>query len=67
MNHAVRWIGTAATPALAMPCPTCNVTIGEACTGKTFPLPHRSRDEIAEVYGFVAVKPPGGMFKAPDQ
>jgi hypothetical protein len=62
-NPHVRWTGTAMTPALCIPCPTCNVTINEACTDKVFPLPHRERGLHAEVYGFVAIDTPGGLFE----
>lgn len=63
----VRWVGRAATPALAVACPTCNVAICQACSGKVFPLPHLEREVRAEALGFVAVKPPGGIFAAADR
>ena len=42
---------------LAVPCPTCNVTIGEACETAVFNLPpgavtHRPRRDYAEAFGF---------------
>lgn len=64
-NTGVRWIGRAATPALAVACPTCNAAIGEPCSAIAFALPHRRRADYAAVLGFVAVKQPGGLFKDP--
>ena len=62
MNQRVIWVGSAPTPELAVPCRTCNVTIGEPCDGRVHPLPHRARAEYAEVLGFRAVAGPGPLF-----
>ncbi len=61
-NPHVHWVGRAMRPELAVPCPTCNVTIEEECIDTVFPLPHRARSEFAEVFGFRAVAAPGPLF-----
>lgn len=51
--------------ALAVPCPTCNVTIGQECNtggGVQFTLPHRLRAEMAEEFGFRDTAAPGPLF-----
>jgi hypothetical protein len=58
----VRWTGRAATPALAIPCPTCDAPIERQCDGAVFPLPHPERDLRAKVFGFVQVRDPGPLF-----
>lgn len=46
---------------LAVPCPTCNVTIGEACDKRFNSSPgltHESREERAAVFGFQICEDP---------
>lgn len=66
-NPAVTWTSRRGVTraALAIPCPTCNATIGQECNtagGVAFTLPHRFRDEMASEFGFRDVAAPGPLF-----